>query len=41
MVRDQDDRKMSERYIVEGSELTVCISGIGKKIIDILKKHLV
>lgn len=41
MVRDQDDwKKTSEPYIVEGSELTVRISDIGKKIKGILKNHL-
>lgn len=41
MIRDQDDwKKASEPYIVEGSELTVRISEIGKKIRDILKDHL-
>lgn len=41
MVRDQDDwKRASEPYIVEGSELTVRISDIGKKIKDILKNHL-
>ena len=41
MVRDQDDRKnMYEQYIVEGSELTVRISDIGKKIREILKGSL-
>jgi len=40
-VRDQDDRKMSEPYIVEGSELTVEISDIGKKIGEILKNYFV
>lgn len=38
-VRDQDDRKMSEKYVVEGSELTVEISDIGKKISEILKDY--
>jgi|GEM_PF-559597 len=38
-VRDQDDRKMTEPYIVEGSELTVEISDIGKKISEILKNY--
>ncbi|MCU7886469.1 MAG: hypothetical protein KZQ82_19950 [Candidatus Thiodiazotropha sp. (ex Lucinoma annulata)] len=37
MVRDQNDWKSRETsYIVEGSELTVCITDIGKKIRDIL-----
>jgi len=37
MVRDQDDwKKKGEQYIVEGSELTVRISDIGKKIRKIL-----
>lgn len=41
MVRDQDDwKKTGDPYIVEGSELTVCISDIGKKIRSILKNHL-
>lgn len=40
IVRDQDDWKMSEKYIVEGSELTVRITEIGKKIRDILKDSL-
>ena len=41
MVRDQDDwKRASEPYIVEGSELTVRISDIGKKIKDILKNYL-
>jgi hypothetical protein len=41
MVRDQDDwKRASEPYIVEGSELTVRISVIGKKIKDILKFYL-
>lgn len=41
MVRDQDDwKRASEPYIVEGSELTVRISDIGRKIKDILKSHL-
>ncbi len=40
MVRDQDDWKMSEKYIVEGSELTVRITDIGKKIREILKSSL-
>lgn len=40
MVRDQDDWKMSEKYIVEGSELTVRITDIGKKIREILKGSL-
>lgn len=40
-VRDQDDRKNTyERYIVEGSRLTVRISDIGNKIKDILKFDL-
>jgi len=38
-VRDHDDRKMSDRYIVEGSELTVEISDIGKKISEILNDY--
>lgn len=37
MVRDQDDWKAHDKYIVEGSELTVCITDIGKKIREILK----
>jgi len=37
MVRDQDDWKMTDKYIVEGSELSVCITDIGKKIRGILK----
>jgi len=41
MVRDQDDWKNTyDQYIVEGSELTVRISAIGKKIRDILKGSL-
>ena len=41
MVRDQDDwKRASEPYIVEGSELAVRISDIGKKIKDILKNYL-
>ena len=42
MVRDPEDRKEAEydKYIVEGSELTVRISDIGKKIQDILKDSL-
>lgn len=40
MVRDQDDWKMSEKYIVEGSELSVHITDIGKKIREILKGTL-
>lgn len=38
-VRDQDDRKATDPYIVEGSELTVEISDIGKKIGEILKTY--
>ena len=39
MIRDQDDWKMPDTpYIVEGSELTVYISDIGKKIRRILNK---
>lgn len=38
-VRDQDDHKMSDPYIVEGSELCVEISDIGKKISEILKDY--
>ena len=40
MVRDQDDWKkssMTDKYIVEGSELSVRITDIGLKIRDILK----
>ena len=37
MVRDQDDWKMTDKYIVDGSELSVRITDIGKKIRDILK----
>lgn len=37
MVSDQYDRKQSNRYIVEGSELSVHITDIGKKIREILK----
>ena len=37
MVRDQDDWKQSDKYIVEGSELSVRITDIGKKIKEILK----
>ena len=37
MVRDQDDWKMTDKYIVEGSELSVRITDIGKKIREILK----
>ena len=41
MVRDQDDwKRADEKYIVEGSELIVRISDIGKKIQDILKDSL-
>ena len=41
MIRDQDDwKRADEKYIVEGSELTVRISDIGKKIQDILKDPL-
>lgn len=44
MVRDQDDWKMHDKYIVEGSELTVRITDIGQKIREILrgfwKKHI-
>ena len=41
MVRDQDDwKRASDPYIVEGSEITVRISDIGKKMKDILKNHL-
>ena len=41
MVRDQEDwKRASDPYIVEGSELTVRVSDIGKKIKQILKKHL-
>ena len=41
MIRDQDDwKRADEKYIVEGSELTVRISDIGKKIQDILKDLL-
>jgi hypothetical protein len=40
MVRDQDDWKADDKYIVEGSELTVCITDIGKKIREILKDLL-
>ncbi len=41
MVRDQDDWKNTyDQYIVEGSELTVRISAIGKKIREILKGFL-
>ena len=39
MIRDQDDWKMSEKYIVEGSELSVRITGIGQKIKLILKDY--
>ena len=40
MVRDQDDWKnMGEKYIVEGSELTVRISDLGKKIRKILRDY--
>ena len=40
MIRDQDDwKKASDPYIVEGSELTVRISEIGEKIRDILKDY--
>lgn len=38
-VRDQDDHKMSDPYIVEGSELCVEISDIGKKISEVLKDY--
>ena len=42
-VRDQDDWKVGaeggDKYIVEGSELTVCVSNIGQKIRDILKNY--
>ena len=41
MIRDQDDwKRANDKYIVEGSELTVRISDIGKKIQDILKDSL-
>jgi hypothetical protein len=40
-VRDQDDRKMAEPYIVEGTEFTVEISDIGKMISEILKDYFV
>ena len=36
MVRDQDDWKRDDKYIVEGSELSVRITDIGKKIQEIL-----
>lgn len=39
MVRDQDDWKMTDKYIVEGSELSVCITDIGNKIQEILKGY--
>lgn len=42
-VRDQDDWKVGaeggDKYIVEGSELTVYVSNIGQKIRDILKNY--
>ncbi|NOZ11583.1 MAG: hypothetical protein GXP09_11150 [Gammaproteobacteria bacterium] len=38
-VRDQDDHKMSDPYIVEGSKLCVEVSDIGKKISEILKDY--
>ena len=38
-VRDQDDHKMQDPYIVEGSELYVEVSDIGKKIRDILSDY--
>jgi len=38
-VRDQDDHKISDPYIVEGSELCVEVSDIGKKISEILKGY--
>lgn len=37
MVRDQDDWKMTDKYIVDGSELSVRITDIGKKIKEILR----
>lgn len=40
MVRDQDDWKMSEKYIVDGSELSGQITDIGKKIREILRGSL-
>ena len=36
-VGDQWDRKTHDKYIVEGSELSVRITDIGKKIKEILK----
>jgi hypothetical protein len=39
MIREQDDWKMSEKYIVEGSELYVRITDIGQKIKLILKDY--
>jgi hypothetical protein len=39
MIKDQDDWKMSEKYIVEGSELSVHITSIGQKIQLILKNY--
>lgn len=39
MIRDQDDWKMTDKYIVEGSELSVRITDIGKKIRLILKDY--
>ncbi|MCU7924543.1 MAG: hypothetical protein KZQ88_17775 [Candidatus Thiodiazotropha sp. (ex Dulcina madagascariensis)] len=39
MIRDQDDWKMTDKYIVEGAELSVCITDIGIKIKEILKDY--
>lgn len=39
MIRDQDDWKMTDKYIVEGSELSVRITDIGQKISEILKDY--
>lgn len=39
MIRDQDDWKITDKYIVEGSELSVRITDIGQKIRVILKDY--
>lgn len=39
-VRDQDDYKMSEKYVVEGGELTIYLTEIGSTLKNILKSKV-
>ncbi len=37
-VEDQWDYKQNDKYIVDGSKLTMCITSIGRKIREVLKR---